>query len=152
MRRRGFRLFAFGVMTSVLMFLAVASAQRRPDFSGTWQIDLDRSKGASPANARVDIIVIKQDTKTMTIEQKGVPTVVYHLDGTPVKNIRLGRGGEATFTSAWDGDKLVTTVKDGQEGQTETRYMEGDSMVDLSELKSALGIKFSRKLYWTRVK
>src|SRR5262249_29145072 len=126
--------------------------QRRPDFSGTWQVDLDRSKGASPANARVDIIVIKQDAKTMTIEQKGVPTVVYHLDGTPVKNTRLGRGGEATFTSTWDGDRLGTVVADGQQGQKEIRYMEGDSMVDIAELMSALGIKFTRKLYWTRVK
>src|SRR5436190_5854524 len=92
-------LIAAFLLTSSVAF----STQKRPDFSGTWQIDLDRSKGASPANARVDMIVIKQDTKTMTIEQKGVPTVVYHLDGTPVKNVRLGRGGEATFTSAWDG-------------------------------------------------
>jgi hypothetical protein len=132
--------------------VVATAAQKRPDFAGTWQIDLDRSKGASPANARVAIIVIKQDAKTMTIEQQGVPTVVYHLDGTPVKNTRLGRGGEATFTSTWDGDKLVTTVADGQAGQKETRYLEGDSMVDVSELVSALGIKFSRKLYWTRVR
>src|SRR5262245_43189556 len=62
----------FSVLVATLLIGAMASvaAQRRPDFSGTWQIDLDRSKGASPANARVDIIVIKQDAKTMTIEQK----------------------------------------------------------------------------------
>ena len=128
------------------------SAQRRPDFSGTWQVDLERSKGASPANANM-VIVITQDAKTMRIEQKGLPTVVYHLDGTPVKNTRVGRGGDATFTSVWDGDRLVTTITGGQEGQRETRYLDSTGqMVEVSELKSALGPWFGRTLYWTKVK
>src|SRR5262245_27632005 len=136
----------------LLCAVTVLAAQRRPDFSGTWQVDLDRSKGASPANANM-IVVITQDAKTMTIAQKGLPTVVYNLDGTPAKNTHVGRGGDATFTSAWEGDKLVTTVTGGQEGQKETRFIDSTGqMVEISELKSALGPRFGRTLYWTKIK
>jgi len=45
----------------------------------------------------------------------------------------------------------VTTVAGGQPGQRETRYMEKGEMVDESELHSAIGPKFARKLYWKKI-
>jgi hypothetical protein len=127
------------------------SAQSRPDFSGTWAIDYARSKGISPANADT-VIVVTQDAKTLTIEQKGVPKIVYHLDGTPAKNSRITRPGDVTYTSVWQGDRLVTTVTGGQPGQKEIRYLVDGEMVDWSELVSGVGPKFSRMLYWKKVK
>jgi hypothetical protein len=140
------------LVTVLLCAVTVLAAQRRPDFSGTWQVDLERSKGASPANANM-VVVITQDAKTLTIAQKGLPTVVYHLDGTPAKNVRVGRGGEATFTSVWEGDRLVTTITGSQEGQKETRFIDSTGqMVEIAELKSALGPRFGRTLYWTKIR
>jgi hypothetical protein len=147
------------VHTAVVLTAAVAvawlspgvGAQPKPDFSGRWQIDLGKSKGGTGLASKDLVIVITQDATTLKIEQPGMPTILYRLDGTPVKNPRPGRGGEATYTSAWDGDRLVTTVTGGQPNQKETRYMERGEMVDESTLHSAIGPTFARKLYWKKI-
>jgi hypothetical protein len=130
---------------------AGATAQRKPDFAGKWQIDLSKSHDGTGVVSKDIVIVITQDALTMKIEQSGMPTIVYRLDGAPRKNPRPGRGGEATYTSVWEGDRLVTTVTDGQPGQKETRYMENGEMVDESTLHSAIGPTFARKLYWKKI-
>lgn len=139
------------VAATVSCLVAGVSAQRRPDFSGTWAIDLVRSEGTSPANANT-VIVVTQDEKTLTIEQPGSPKIVYHLDGTPVKNSRITRPGDVTYTSVWLGDKLVTTVTGGQPGQKEIRFLADGEMVDQAQLVSGVGPTLSRILYWKKVK
>ena len=136
---------------AVALLSAAVAAQRKPDFSGKWQIDLARSKGGTGLASRDLVIVITQDATTMKIEQSGMPTIVYRLDGTPARNPRPGRGGEATYTSVWEADRLVTTVTGGQPGQKESRYMERDEMVDAATLHSAIGPTFARKLYWKKI-
>ena len=130
---------------------ATLTAQKRPDFSGRWQIDLSKSHDGTGVASKDIVIVITQDATTIKIEQSGMPTIVYRLDGAPARNPRPGRRGEAIYTSVWDGDRLVTTVTGGQPGQKETRYLSGGEMVDESELHSAIGPKFARKLYWKKV-
>ena len=146
------------IRTAVLLGVAAVmvgsgiSAQKRPDFSGKWQIDLSKSHDGTGVASKDIVIVITQDATTMKIEQSGMPTILYRLDGAPARNPRPGRGGEAIYTSVWDGDRLVTTVTGGQPGQKETRYLSGGEMVDESELHSAIGPKFARRLYWKKVR
>ncbi len=110
------------------IMLAVTSAvfaQNKPDFSGTWTLDRDKSEmpqmggggrpgggGGGMGGMMADMTVtIKQTADTLTLEQKmgdmGSRTTTYKLDGSESVNPGM-RGGEAKSTSKWDGDKLVT--------------------------------------------
>lgn len=144
------RLVAVLIAAAALLGTTLA-AQKKPDFSGKWQIDLAKSKGGTGLASRDLVIVVTQDATTLKIEQSGMPTIVYRLDGTPVKNLRPARGGEETYTSHWEGDRLVTTVSGGRPNQKETRYLENAEMVDEAGLQSAIGPTFARKLYWKKI-
>jgi hypothetical protein len=105
------------------IMLAVTSAvfaQNKPDFSGTWTLDRDKSEmpqmaggpGGRPGGGTGTMTVtIKQTPDTITIEQTtgqmGSRTLTYKLDGSESVNPGM-RGGESKSTSKWDGDKLVT--------------------------------------------
>ena len=145
------RMRAVGCLIMILASLGAAAAQRKPDFSGRWQIDLSKSHDGTGVVSKDIVITIVQDATTLKIDQPGMPTIVYRLDGVPRKNPRPGRGGEATYLSVWEGDRLVTTVTGGQPGQKESRYMDKDEMVDESTLQSAIGPTFARKLYWKKI-
>jgi hypothetical protein len=99
-------------------------AQAKPDFSGTWTLDRDKSEmpqmggaGGRPGGGGMgapmgDVTVtIKQSADTVTIEQKmgetGSRTLTYKLDGSESVNQGMC-GGEAKSTTKWDGNKLVT--------------------------------------------
>jgi hypothetical protein len=140
------------VIVAGLLAGSLVGAQGRPDFSGTWTVDFDKSVGQGLPSSTHQTITIKQDATTLTIEQVGVKPVIYRLDGTPVKNPRLVTGGEVVFTSVWQAQKLVTTITGGLPGQKETRYLERDEMVDIAEGRSSIGPTLWRKVYWKRVK
>jgi hypothetical protein len=82
--------------------VVLAFAVKPSDFSGTWSLDLSKSKlpqmggpgggmGGSPMTAQT--LTVKQDEKAITIETKteggmgggGTQTVTYNLDGTETK-------------------------------------------------------------------
>jgi hypothetical protein len=119
--------------TAISLALAsAASAQSKPDFSGTWTMDAAHSSSAGggrggargagggmggglgmgppPAELR-----IKQDAKSLKIDQKGAPvsTLVYRLDGVEAKGKWPAPGGAtrpATFRSEWKDGRLVTMI------------------------------------------
>jgi hypothetical protein len=97
--------------------VVLAFAAKPSDFSGTWSLDLSKSKlpqmggpgggggmGGSPITAQT--ITIKQDEKTISIETKteggmgggGTQTVTYNLDGTETKTEMTGRMGTIPIT------------------------------------------------------
>ena len=110
------------VSSTVLAFvIAIAStshAQGRPDFSGTWSMDLSRSESAMQAEPVGPTTVTIEQTATdlrMTTTRDGKSTtVVYRLDGTP----SAIPGG--TATSRWNGSSLVTESVRTIQGQTVT--------------------------------
>lgn len=103
----------------VLAVTSAAFAQAKPDFSGTWTLDRDKSEmpqmGGRPGGGggmMGDVsVTIKQTADTLAIEQKmgemGSRTLNYKLDGSESVNPGA-RGGEAKSTSKWDGAKLIT--------------------------------------------
>jgi hypothetical protein len=128
-----------------VLFTAGAMAQTRPDFSGTWTLDVEKSvmpqgRGAGQGGGRgggmgAAPLRIKIDGPKMSIErtmgQQGTTvTTVYMLDGTVSKNTQAGRQGgepvEITYTSKWEGSKLVTTIANPRGSSTETRWIEAD--------------------------
>ena len=126
-----------GIMAAaVFAVAAVAFAQAKPDFSGTWTLDPEASGMAAPGGAPAGTgggggrggggpLSVKQTADALTIERTmGENKVVttYKLDGTESKNTMPGRGGgaptEAVSVAKFDGGKLVINTKRDMGGQT----------------------------------
>ena len=135
-----------GIMAAaVFAVAAVAFAQAKPDFSGTWTLDPEASGMAAPAPGGAPPgapagtggggggrggggalgngpATVKQTADALTIERTmGENKVVttYKLDGTESKNTMMGRGGpmESVSVAKLDGGKLIVTTKRDMGGQ-----------------------------------
>ncbi len=109
---------AFTVFAVVFAVSPPTRAQSRPDFSGTWSMDLSRSESAMQADPIGPTTLAIEQTATelkMTTTRDGKSTtMVYRLDGTPTQI----PGG--TATSRWNGSSLVTEAVRTIQGQTVT--------------------------------
>src|SRR5262245_37930582 len=101
--------------------LAGVSAQDRPNFAGKWKADNSYS-----------VLTITVDGNKMTVTNTvagNSESTLYLLDGTPSKKAFEGPNGpmENVYTSIWEGNVLVTTIKTGF-GSTlvEKRWIEAD--------------------------
>ena len=88
-----------------IALLTGVSAQDRPNFAGKW-------KAAGSFNSWTITVDGSKMTVTMTVAGNSDSTV-YLLDGTPSTKTIEGPNGpsEIVFTSTWEGDVLVTTIK-----------------------------------------
>lgn len=115
------------IAAAVFAVAAVAFAQAKPDFSGTWTLDPEASgmaAGGGPGGGGRGggalgngPATVKQTADTLTIERtmgENKVTLTYKLDGTESKNTMMGRGGnqmESTSTAKFDGSTLTITTK-----------------------------------------
>jgi len=126
--------------TAMVVMLATSVFAQAPNFAGKWTRDAEKTAAAAPAGAPGGgggggrgggmgggDITITQDAKTLVVSrmvQEMEMKTTYNLDGSPSKNMAMGRGGqtEVTSTAKWDGAKLVIT---SDNGQTITYAMDG---------------------------
>ena len=110
------------IAAAVLAVSAVAFAQAKPDFSGTWTPDTSAAPAGGGRGMGAGPMTVKQTADALTIERSmgdNKITMTYKLDGTESVNKMMGRGGEVEVksTAKWDGGKLVITEKrPGQDG------------------------------------
>jgi hypothetical protein len=127
------RFVLIALLAFVVALPAVATAQT-PNFSGKWIQDMEKSDppmgGRGPAGPQN--LTVTQTATEITFEREtpnGVMKTVYKLDGSDSVNA-MGRGGEVTSKSAWEGGKLVTkysrTMGQATVEVTETRSLEAD--------------------------
>jgi hypothetical protein len=147
-------------MLSAAVILTMAAgvyAQGKPNFTGKWTRDADKTAAANPAAAAAGgggggrgaggggggaTFELKQDATTLTrtpIGQDGTPgtPAVYKLDGSDSKNMQAGRGGaaatEVVSKAKWAGNTIeISTTRDmGGTMVTSTAVysMDGDSLV-----------------------
>ncbi|NUR56134.1 MAG: hypothetical protein HOQ29_16960 [Acidobacteria bacterium] len=115
-----------GMAAMLVVALAVSGyAQKKPDLSGTWTVDTEKS-GAAPAPGgagrgfmgMTGPITIMQTVDSVSIEsqgRQGAMTRTYKLDGTETE-IQMGPM-TAKGKAKWDGDKLVIeTTRRAQAG------------------------------------
>ncbi len=115
--------------TAAVVLMATSVYAQTPTFAGKWTVDAEKNAAMNPnagggrGGGRGGMgggeITITQDAKVLTITrttQAGEMKTTYNLDGTPSKNMTMGRGGqtEITSTAKWDGAKLVITSDNGQ--------------------------------------
>lgn len=124
------RFVLIALLAFVVALPAMAIAQT-PNFSGKWIQDMEKSDpamgGRGPAGPQN--LTITQTATEITFEREtpnGVMKTVYKLDGSESVNA-MGRGGEVTSKSAWEGGKLVTKYSRTM-GQTTVEVMETRSI------------------------
>lgn len=118
--------------TAAVVLMTASVFAQAPNFAGKWTRDAEKTAAAAPAGAPAGgggrgggggmaggDITITQDAKTLVISRtvgEMEMKTTYNLDGTPSKNMAMGRGGqtEITSTAKWDGAKLVITSDNGQ--------------------------------------
>jgi len=105
--------FLFVLAAAVAMPIA-ARAQAKPDFSGSWTLNAEKSdpppqRGGGGGRGPAGPITIKQTATEFSITsegRQGPQTLTYKLDGSVSTN--PGRGGmEVKSTAKWDGLTLV---------------------------------------------
>lgn len=116
-----------GMSAILIAFVAGMSAQDRPNFEGTWQIDTASSRyyGGAPT----ETITVEGSKMTISRTVAGnSASIVYMLDGTPSKNMvgLSGKQFEMTYTSRWEGNSLVTTIPAAAVNRIEKRSIEAD--------------------------
>lgn len=134
--------------TAAVVLMATSVFAQAPNFSGKWTRDAEKTAAAMPAGApaggggrgggmgggMAGEMTITQDAKQLVITrlvQEMEMKTTYLLDGSPSKNMAMGRGGqtEVTSTAKWDGAKLVVTTTQANGVQTIVFAMEGDWLV-----------------------
>ena len=124
------RRVATAIGTAAVVLMATSVFAQTPNFAGKWTRDAEKTAAANPnmgggggggrGGGGGGDITITQDAKTLVISrmiQETEMKTTYNLDGSPSKNMGMGRGGaagaETTSTAKWDGAKLVITNDNG---------------------------------------
>lgn len=140
MRRVG-TIIAIAVATATL-----ALAQAKPDFSGTWTLDLDRSEtggppGGAPGGDRpgrgqgfpLDAkFVVKQTASELSIDQQvggNSNVTTFKLDGSESVNTGM-RGGQVKSKARWDGSRLIV------ESTQAMNTPDGERTLETKEIRS----------------
>ena len=90
-------------------FAAGMSAQQKPNFAGTWE--MDRAKSSPFAAGAPAIIAVEGAKMTITRTMAGnSSSLVFMLDGTPSKNSRCEGCPDTILVSKWEGNVLVTPL------------------------------------------
>ncbi len=99
-----------------LFLCASMYAADKPNFSGEWKLNIDKSNFGPipPPNAQVLKITHKDPEVVSTTDQDGMEgkvsyTVKYKTDGT--ETVNEIRGAQAKSTGKWDGEAIVVTTK-----------------------------------------
>lgn len=159
--------YAAALMTVLLASAAAGGILQRPDFSGRWTFDRDKSMKPGPdgrvvlATIMGDEFVAVQDASSLTLQVKAGElsvNVVYRLDGTETRNVSPGVGQPdipVTSRASWDGDKLVirstsSSIENGRVVTLETTRVlyldDGDLVIERTGTPPDL-VKPSRSVY-----
>ncbi len=119
---------------------AVALAQTRPDFSGTWRLNVGKSgpnvAGNTPNIPFPSQIAVKQTPTDISVESTSVRqqpvSAVFKLDGSKV-TVQAPEGISETGEAKFDGGNLVITSRRSFSSPA------GDVVVDFKEIWSLSG-------------
>lgn len=101
------------------LLAASAAPQEKPDFTGTWRLDPERTPGA--ARDRTDTWIVTQTADTLTLvdaSSRSDPRI-YRLDGTPTEAVDL-LTGRWIYRTLWLGDRLVIASEGERPGSAST--------------------------------
>ena len=104
----------------------------KPNFSGRWELDKDRS--SRPGNLVEEIIEHDEPKLVITTMLADGNKFAIRLSTEGKEHLNIVGGRELTARTTWDGNKLVTAVRDAQGMQfTEVRSLSEDGKVQTIE-------------------
>ncbi|MGO9242586.1 MAG: hypothetical protein ACLQBJ_17420 [Bryobacteraceae bacterium] len=113
------------VFIGLLMCSLTVFAADKPDFSGNWKLNLEKSDfGPMPKPDKADYVIVHKDpemsVKSTVVSQMGEMTneVKILSDGTEFTNTMFGQ--EVKGTAKWEGKTLVVTQKIDMQGTPAT--------------------------------
>jgi len=104
---------------ATMLLLAGSAAAQKPDFSGSWKLDHEKSdsmpqiSGAGRGTMMPTELFITQLSTRMTVEMKiaeRTRTMSFNLDGSPSRNPGM-MDNEMVTTSTWVDNTIVTKGK-----------------------------------------
>jgi len=144
-----------------LAFSGLAFALGKPDFSGTWNLDMARSdmgQGRPGAPAAKVTLVIKQTPAILAITRKvgeRTETATEKLDGSDSIN-KAPSGQDIKSTNRWEGSTLVTkSVMSTGQGIVESTFLrslsaDGKVMTIDTTMKTPTGNVKKMKLIYNK--
>jgi hypothetical protein len=154
------RVFSIVVALALVMPIA-AWAQSKPDFSGTWTVNAEKSDpppGGGGGRGPGGPITIKQTATELSITsqgRQGSQTLTYKLDGTESTN--PGRGGmEEKSKAKWDGSTLVVETTQDMNGTPMTSTVkrrldnDGKDMIVETSMTGMPNGPTTRKVVYTK--
>lgn len=131
----------------MFVFATVASAQEKPNFSGKWTLDAEKTAAANPGmpsgggrgmgrgmGMMAGPLTLTVDGNTLTTEREtpnGPVKTTYKLDGS-AQQVQMGQGN-ATAKARWEGNTIVvetTREFNGNSFTIKSVYaIEGDHLV-----------------------
>jgi hypothetical protein len=103
------------VLISLLCLMVAAVAANRPDFSGSWKLNSEKSKNLGMMSQMEMTVAVQQSSSALDITthtrfqgQDGDSKIHFDLTGRSVTN-ELPMSGPSETVTKWDGTKLVTT-------------------------------------------
>ena len=150
-------------MVAAVVIPFAARAQSKPDFSGTWTLDVAKSDPAPQGRGGGGgmgggSVTIKQTGTELAVTsegRQGPQTMTYKLDGSESSNEVMGRGGAQTVKSKakWDGSSLVIDTTRDIQGMTitthEVRRLDGKDMIVETTAQTPQGEQ-KRKVVYTK--
>ena len=127
------RCLAVALAAVLVLTTAHGIAQsNKPNFSGRWKVDTQRSSG--PGRLVEESIEHDESRLVITTTSVGGNKFAIRLSTDGKENLNVVGGREMTSQTTWDGNKLVTTVRDAQGMQfTEVRSLSEDGNLQTTE-------------------
>ncbi|HLJ51595.1 MAG TPA: hypothetical protein VKU01_36565 [Bryobacteraceae bacterium] len=138
------------ILVLALLLAAVSFAQTKPNFTGTWKLNVSKSDfGPLPApESRLDTIEqtdggIKDAVVAKSAQGDQNNTISFKFDGTETANQAGGR--ELKMSSAWEGSALVVTTKIDFDGNAIvvksnwTLSADGNTLTQAAHINSPMG-------------
>lgn len=123
------------VLAAVFALASPAGAQTRPDFSGTWKLDLTRSDFAaqvpSPGPVTLEIVQSPTEIRIVSTTSRGSNTMTYALGASDEPSLA---NSTATPVARWQSDALLTNSLRDIRGQSVTVQQSRRLSADGSEM------------------
>ena len=154
----------------LILFAGIAAAQEKPDFSGTWNLNTDKSELGERGGRRggrmgggAAVISVSMEENSMTVEttrknrdgEEVTSAATYKLDGSSAE--QETNFGTMNSTASWskDGKKLIiTSTRTMSRGSrsfsmdtTETWYLKDGCLVIESTMQTPRGDRSSKRVY-----
>jgi hypothetical protein len=123
--------WALALLAVVLTASGLVAQSKKPDFSGQWEIDKEKS---TRPDVVTETIGHKEPQVVITSTPANGDSFTIRLTTDGKDNLNIIGGREMTAQTTWDGEKLVTVVRDPKGMHfTEVRSLSQDGHVQTIE-------------------